>query len=306
MLVVKDDPIQTSIRDVLSDIRKVYHVESSLFYRTFVRKDHPNCHIIYTYPFTTMPSTETQISIIIPIYNEEPSIRELHQAITQVTSGTYGRYEILFVNDGSTDNTEDTLKKLRNEDPEHVSCINFDQNYGKALALRAGFTEARGDIFITMDGDLQDDPTEIPRFVEKIEGGYDLVSGWKVRRLDSFVKNNTSKIYNAVTSLASGVYLHDHNCGFKAYRREVALGLPLHGQLHRYIPLLASANGYEMICEIEVNHRKRQHGTTKYGPSRFIYGITGLVHALSIAHKVKENTIDGMTLPTYHLKDKTV
>lgn len=155
--------------------------------------------------------------------------------------------------------------------------MQLKRNFGKAIALSIGFAEAQGEIIITMDADLQDDPNEISRFIEKIHEGYDVVSGWKTNRKDSFIKNKTSKIYNYFTCLLSGVKLHDHNCGFKAYRSESVKDLDLYGQLHRYIPVLVSASGYTRIGEIGVHHRKRSFGTTKYGPKRFLHGFLDLL-----------------------------
>ncbi len=234
------------------------------------------------------------VSIVIPVFNEEDNFPILYAQIKRIMDAGMRTYEIIFVNDGSTDGTESKITELYLRDREHIKAINFDKNYGKATALRAGFDLARGSILITMDGDGQDDPSEIPRFIKKIDDGYDLVSGWKYRRLDSLVKNQTSKIYNFVTSIASGIYLHDHNCGFKAYRRETAQSLPLYGSLHRFIPMLAKAHGYTSITEIKVHHRRRIHGASKYSMSRFIYGITGLVTALRISYHIKHKDADSL------------
>ncbi len=196
-------------------------------------------------------------------------------------------YEILFVNDGSTDETETVLQDLKNKRPECVKVINFQTNCGKTQALKAGFAESQGKIVLTMDADLQDDPIEIPRFIHEIKNGYDLVSGWKHARQDSFIKRISSRVYNITTSTVSGVYLHDHNCGFKAYRKDAIKNLPLSGQLHRFIPMLVHASGFTRITEIKVHHIKRIHGKSKYGLSRFVHGITGLYSAYMLSRKMK-------------------
>jgi len=217
-------------------------------------------------------STE-KISIVIPAYNEVENLQLLIPEILSVLdANSIDNREIIIVDDGSTDGTSNIL--TANTD---YQLITFLQNKGKAEALQAGFAQANGDIIITMDADLQDDPKEIPRFIEKIHEGYDLVSGRKFHRLDSTIKNQSSKFYNLFTSVMSGVYLHDHNCGFKAYRAEVLRKIKLSGELHRYIPVLAASQGYERITEIDIHHRKRVHGETKYNWSRFAWGIIGFV-----------------------------
>lgn len=218
------------------------------------------------------------VSVVIPLFNEAESLQELMCEISLVFSKIQNSYEVIFVNDGSKDNSQEVLDVLASESPNcNVKAIELKRNFGKAIALNAGFSVAKGDIIITMDADLQDDPIEIPCFIEKINEGYDVVSGWKTDRKDSFIKNKTSKIYNFFTSFVSGVKLHDHNCGFKAYRSEAVKDLDLYGQLHRYIPVLVSASGYTRISEIGVHHRKRSFGTTKYGPKRFIHGLLDLL-----------------------------
>lgn len=218
------------------------------------------------------------VSIIIPLFNEAESLEGLFHEITEIFSSTQQAYEVIFVNDGSQDKSQVVLDAIVAKNPSGiVKAIELKRNFGKAIALSVGFANAKGDIIITMDADLQDDPSEIPRFIEKINEGYDVVSGWKTDRKDSFIKNKTSKIYNFFTSFVSGVKLHDHNCGFKAYWSEAVKDLDLYGQLHRYIPVLASANGYTKITEIGVHHRKRSFGSTKYGPKRFLHGFLDLL-----------------------------
>lgn len=199
------------------------------------------------------------LSIVIPVYNEQDSVTELYTKLVSVLSKLNCRYEIIFVNDGSTDNTLSILKKLK-----PVRIISFARNLGKSQALQAGFRVATGDLIFTMDGDLQDDPAEIPNFLEKIKEGGDLVVGWKYQRLDGRSKGLVSKIANSVTGWATGAYVHDMNCGFKLYKRDVARTLVLTGDHHRYIPAIAAGLGYK-ISELKINHRKREFGVSKYG-----------------------------------------
>ncbi len=219
-----------------------------------------------------MGQNEKEISIVIPAYDEAESLPILYREIKEVMKEITSNYEVIIVNDGSRDETQQVVESLLNDDRGRLVSIQLRSNFGKAIALKIGFEEARGKIIITMDADLQDDPREIPRFIAKIREGYDLVSGWKQNRKDSFLKNMSSVVFNIVTSLFSKIKLHDFNCGFKAYKREVAKGLDLYGQLHRYIPVVAASEGYK-IAEIPVNHRKRRYGKSKYGPSRFLNGF---------------------------------
>ncbi len=216
------------------------------------------------------------ISILIPAYNEAESINELYAQIMQSvyrmqTSGIVNKYEIVFVNDGSKDNTEQTIEKLHEMD-EAVHLISFRKNFGKSPALDAGFKHVHGDIVFTMDSDLQDDPGELPKFIEKIDEGYDVVVGWKFNRLDPAEKRLPSKLFNKVTSCLSGVKLHDHDCGFKAFRREVVENIDVYGELHRYIPVLAHRMGFR-ITEVTVEHHKREFGRSKYGIERYLRGL---------------------------------
>ncbi len=216
------------------------------------------------------------ISIIIPAYNEEGSLPELYQQIMlsvreMQKNNTICQYELLFVNDGSTDATEKVMLGLHEKDA-NVRVISLRRNFGKATALNAGLRHVNGDIIFTIDADLQDDPKEFSRFIEKLDEGYDLVVGWKVNRLDSAEKRLPSKLFNKITSSFSGVNLHDHDCGFKAFRREVADSLDLYGELHRYIPVLAHRQGFR-IAEIPVEHHKREYGHSKYGMERYLRGL---------------------------------
>ena len=213
---------------------------------------------------------EHTLSVIIPVYNEEESVKILYEKIRESIELHYA-YEVIFIDDGSTDSSVQKIKEMIRED-SRVHLLVFRKNFGKAAALQAGFRNASGDIIVTMDADLQDDPKEIPRFVKKLEEGYDLVSGWKKERHDPLEKRLPSKLFNKVTSHLSGVYLHDFNCGFKAYRREVTESLDVYGELHRYIPVLAYRKGFR-IAEIVVEHHAREFGKSKYGFERYLRGL---------------------------------
>ena len=210
-----------------------------------------------------------EISILIPVYNEEKNISILHSKLSEVLINLNKSYEIIFVDDGSTDKTLNEIEKLLKD--KKTKLIQFRKNFGKADALNAAFKEAKGDVMITMDGDLQDDPREIPRFLEAIEN-FDLVVGWKFKRKDPLTKKLPSKLANYVTKKATNVKVHDMNCGFKAYRREVAKSLDLYGDMHRYVPALAAAKGFK-IGEIKVRHHKRKFGKSKYGFMRLFNGL---------------------------------
>lgn len=210
----------------------------------------------------------TKISIIVPMYNEEESIPKLY---TKIMENVKQEYEILFIDDGSTDSSVEQVKKIIENDV-NVHLIVFRKNFGKAAALQAGFRNCIGDIVITMDADLQDDPCEIQNFIDKINEGYDLVSGWKKERHDPLEKRLPSKLFNKVTSHLSGVKLHDFNCGFKAYRKEVVDAIDVYGELHRYIPVLAHRKGFK-IAELVVHHNKREFGKSKYGFERYLRGL---------------------------------
>ena len=213
-----------------------------------------------------------KISIIVPAYNEQDSICELfHDISGKMKKVDCIEWEIWFINDGSSDNTENVILELCAQD-SHVHIISFRKNFGKSAALQAGFRHATGDIIFTMDADLQDDPAEFQRFIDKIDEGYDLVVGWKTNRLDSLEKRLPSKLFNSVTAKASGIKLHDFDCGFKCFRQEVVESMDLYGELHRYIPVLTCRNGFR-ITEISVNHRKRVHGKSKYGLERYMRGL---------------------------------
>ena len=204
-----------------------------------------------------------KLSVVIPVYNESESVAEMHAELISVLESLKKSFEIIFIDDGSTDSTVKALFKLQ---PAKVIC--FTRNFGKSQALQAGFRAASGDYIFTMDGDLQDDPHEIPRLLEKMEKeSVDLVCGWKEHRLDSFAKRIVSKIANGMTRLLTGTSVHDMNCGYKLYRKELAKSLDLYGDMHRYIPAIAAAQGFR-ISEIPVYNRQRKFGTSKYGNFR--------------------------------------
>lgn len=221
------------------------------------------------------------ISIVIPVFNEAENIKLLYEEIVSVLEILEKDFEIIFVNDGSRDVSQQEMENLFQKDPKRIRGIQFRNHFGKAAALHAGFQLAKGNTIVTMDGDLQDDPRELPKLLVKFNEGYDMVSGWKHKRKDSFVKNNTSKIFNAFTNLISKVKLHDFNCGFKAYKAEVAKGVNLYGELHRYIPVIVASQGYS-VGEVEVEHRKRVNGHSKYNGFRFIHGFLDLFTVLFI------------------------
>ena len=217
------------------------------------------------------------ISVVVPLYNEAESLVELFSWIKKVMSEHGFSFEVLFVNDGSTDNSWQIIESLA-KDNEEVKAIGFQRNYGKSPALYCGFKRASGDVVITMDADLQDSPDEIPELYRMIkEEGYDLVSGWKKKRYDgTFSKNIPSKIYNATARCVTGLKLHDMNCGLKAYRNEVVKSIEVYGEMHRYIPYLAKNAGFTKIGEKVVHHQARKYGTSKVGLNRFVHGYLDL------------------------------
>ncbi|MCM4153073.1 glycosyltransferase [Arenibacter sp. N53] len=218
------------------------------------------------------------ISIIIPLLNEEESLTELHDWIVRVMQSNHFLYEILFIDDGSTDTSWDIITKLGKSNP-NVKGIRFLKNFGKSQALHAGFKAAQGDVVITMDADLQDNPEEIPGLFNLIDKeGFDLISGWKKKRYDSIIsKNLPSKLFNWAARKTSGVRLHDFNCGLKAYKKEVIKTIEVSGEMHRYIPVLAKSAGFNKIDEKVVQHQARKYGKTKFGMDRFINGFLDLI-----------------------------
>ena len=217
------------------------------------------------------------VSVVIPLYNEEESLVELCTWISQVMDEHDLRYEVLLVDDGSRDRSWQVVQEIAQTNP-NVLGLKLNRNYGKSAALQTGFEQAQGDVVITMDADLQDSPDEIPELYSMIqEQGYDLVSGWKKKRYDPISKTIPSKLFNAVTRLLSGVKLHDFNCGLKSYRREVVKNIEVYGEMHRYIPMIAARNGYTRIGEKVVQHQERKYGVTKFGLERFIFGFLDLL-----------------------------
>ncbi len=228
------------------------------------------------------------ISVVVPLYNEEESLPELVAWIKKVMNDHHFSYEIIMVDDGSKDNSWEVIKKLEQEFPG-IKGIKFRRNYGKAAALYCGFDIVEGDVVITMDADLQDSPDEIPELYRMIiEDGYDLVSGWKKKRRDPVLtKNLPSKLYNWTVRLMSGIKLHDMNCGLKAYRKNVVKSIEVYGEMHRYIPVLAKWAGYTHIGEKVVKHNERKYGVTKFGVERFIRGPLDLLSVMFISRFVK-------------------
>ena len=218
-----------------------------------------------------------KLSIVIPVFNEEESIRELYVQIKDSLKEK-SEYEIIFIDDGSSDNSKKNIKALINQDL-NVRLISFYRNFGKSAALSEGFKHAAGDTIITMDADLQDDPNEITNLINKLNEGFDLVSGWKKKRHDPWTKILPSKVFNFVTRLLTGVKIHDFNCGLKAYRSSVVKSIEIFGGRHRYIPALAGQKNFS-VSEIIVNHRPRIHGETKYGGSRIFHGFFDLLTIL--------------------------
>ncbi len=212
------------------------------------------------------------LSLIIPLLNEADNLRPLHERLTASLAQVGQPYEILFVDDGSTDASPAILEDLFRRDPAHVRVIQFRRNFGKTAALSAGFAHARGQVLITMDADLQDDPSEIPAMLAKLDEGYDLVAAWRVDRQDSLDKTLPSRLFNFVVSRLTGVRLHDFNCGFKVYRRAVTDTVRLYGELHRFIPVLAHQQGFR-VAELPVQHHPRHAGTSKYGAGRLLKGF---------------------------------
>lgn len=226
------------------------------------------------------------ISVVIPTYNEEDSIIELCNLLEKVLNReTKNSYEVLFIDDGSTDSTFSVIKDV-NKKNNKFKAIRFRRNYGKSAALSVGFRAAKGAVIITMDADLQDDPHEIPNLMSKIRDGFDVVSGWKKKRNDPINKTLPSKFFNFVTAKASGLKLHDFNCGLKAYRSEAAKSLDIYGEMHRYLPVLAHWNGFR-ITEIPVQHHPRKHGKTKFGASRYVKGFLDLITLLFTSRYLK-------------------
>lgn len=220
----------------------------------------------------------TELSVVVPVLDEVESLPTLYRELTEVLEPLGRSYELVFVDDGSRDGSFPALEKLHRSD-DRVRVLQLRRNFGKAAALAAGFREARGQVIVTLDADLQDDPAELPRLLARLEEGYDLVSGWKRERQDPRSKTLPSRLFNRVTAWLTGVRLHDFNSGFKAYRREVVEELRLYGELHRFIPAIAAWRGFR-VDEVPVHHRRRQFGRSKYGSARFWRGCLDLLTVL--------------------------
>lgn len=225
------------------------------------------------------------ISVVIPCYNEVESILPLYQKLIPVLEKTGRSFEVVYIDDGSTDGTFDTLSNLHEKDPR-IKVIQFRTNFGKSAALQAAFSKAEGKIVITVDADLQDDPQEIPAFLLMIDQGFDMVSGWKKVRNDPAEKRLPSRLFNFITSKFSGLKLHDFNCGFKAYKKEVLSEIDIYGEMHRFIPVLAHNKGFK-VGELVVQHHAREFGKSKYGIERYLKGATDLVTILFLTKYLK-------------------
>jgi glycosyltransferase involved in cell wall biosynthesis len=264
-------------------------------------------------PSQPAPPTRLGISVVIPVYNEEESLRPLYDALNAQLTQLGTSYEMIFVDDGSRDGTFTVLQALHEQDG-HVRVIRFRRNFGKTPALVAGFAQARGDIVFTMDADLQDDPAEIPQFLHKLAEGYDLVSGWKYPRHDPITKTLPSFFFNRMVRVTTGVKLHDMNCGFKAYRREILDELKLYGELHRFIPVLAQQRGFR-VGEVKVRHHKRKFGKSKFGARRFMRGFLDLLMVLFLMSYLRTplrlfgmigilSTLAGLAIDLYVVLDR--
>lgn len=220
------------------------------------------------------------ISLILPVYNENRSLRQLYEEIITVVGGLSLNYEIIFIDDGSTDGSSEVLGDLESKDKK-ISVVKLNHHLGKTAALGAGFRQAKGDIIITMDSDLQDDPKDIPYLIQRVKEGYDLVCGWRWHRKGDMIKGILSKIFNIAVCSIAGIKLHDINCGIKAFKKEVANYIKLYSGLHRYIPVLAYLKGYK-VTEIKVNHRPRKYGRSKYGINRYLIAGIDLIRIIRL------------------------
>jgi glycosyltransferase involved in cell wall biosynthesis len=232
-------------------------------------------------------SPKYNISLVIPLFNEDESLKELTDWITQVMNKNNFTYEVLLIDDGSNDNSWEVIQKLSSEN-KNIKGLRFNRNYGKSAALHTGFQACKGEVVITMDADLQDSPDEIPELYKMIkEEKYDLVSGWKKKRHDPISKTIPTKLFNFATRKMSGINLHDFNCGLKAYHYKVVKNIEVYGEMHRYIPFIAKWHGYTKIGEKAVEHRARKYGVTKFGLERFINGFLDLM-SITFVHKYKK------------------
>ncbi len=233
-----------------------------------------------------MIEQEPYLSVVIPVYNEEESLQPLSDELEAALQALQQPYEIIFVDDGSTDGSFAVLQQLHEADPDHVRVVSFRRNFGKTAALSVGFRRARGEVVVTMDADLQDDPQEMPKLLKKLDEGWDLVAAWRERRQDPVSKTLPSRVANAVVARFTGLGLHDFNCGFKAHRTQVVRELKLYGDLHRYIPVLASWQGFR-VAEVPVLHRPRRFGRSKYGWQRMVRGFFDFLVVLFLTHYLR-------------------
>ncbi len=234
-------------------------------------------------------SNPLRLSFVIPVKDEEQTLETLYQGIrdTLFSADKNIGFEIIFIDDGSTDQSWLQMSRLAELHPDTIKAIKLRRNFGKSYALSCGFNEAQGDIIFTMDADLQDDPSEIPKFLAKISEGFDVVSGWKNNRQDPLSKTLPSKLFNKMTAKITGIPLHDFNCGFKAYKKEVLEGIKIYGELHRYIPVLAHELGF-ISTEVSVKHNKREFGESKYGWERYTRGLVDLLTVLATTRYLKK------------------
>lgn len=237
-------------------------------------------------PRPQTPGGRPQLSLVIPLFNEAGSLVELHEKISAALHDLRMPAEIIFIDDGSTDRSFEVLRELHQRD-RRVRVVRFRRNFGKSAALAAGFERAQGRFIVTMDADLQDDPAEIVHLLDEMKrGDFDLVSGWKRERHDPFIKRISSKVFNRVTGFMTGLRLHDINCGLKAYRSDVTKSIPVYGELHRFLPVIAFQEGFR-VGEVVVKHRPRKHGKSKFGPSRFSKGFFDLITVLFLSRYTK-------------------
>lgn len=233
-----------------------------------------------------MINQNLNLSVIVPLFNEQDSLEELYRRLKEVLTSRIPSHEIIFVDDGSQDRSFEILEKLAAQD-KAVKVVRFQKNYGKSAALCMGFRLAKGEIVATLDADLQDDPSEIPKLLDKLDEGCDLISGWKRKRRDPLSKTIPSRIFNFVISLFSGLRIHDINCGLKVYRRAVTQNLHPYGELHRFLPLLAHLDGFR-VGEVVVEHHPRKYGRSKFGPSRFLSGFFDLITVLFLSRYMRK------------------
>lgn len=272
---LKREPLQSQKPNITGNAEKPQLVKS----RNIPEREQNNQSQKLSKPlisdYTKIVPQGKMISVVVPLFNEEESLMELSLKLRDVFDKMKCMYEVIFVDDGSNDNSFKQIKYIHSRN-SRFHAIKFRRNYGKSAALQAGFDAARGDYVITMDADLQDDPEEIPELITLLNSGYDLVSGWKKVRHDPFIKKHTSKFFNYVTSKMSGIKLHDFNCGLKAYKKDLVKSVRIYGEMHRYIPVLAHLSGFK-VTEKPVKHHARKYGVTKFGISRFFNGFFDLM-----------------------------